>query len=137
MFCWYRHWRLFLLVIFILIPKASGLCNCQNLKTYNWWIFIPGSSQLLQEAANHMSMLRPDYYLVGELIQNFIPKLILRFWSNHCKSMDIFARLICTLRSDLKGTVVLLSVESYTSYWGFLCNIQLPVILTASIWKYL
>ena len=35
------------------------------------------------------------------------------------------------------STVVFLSVESYTSCWGFLCNIQLPVILTISMRKFL
>ena len=34
-------------------------------------------------------------------------------------------------------TVVCLSAESYTSYWGFLCNIQLPVILIVSIGKWI
>ena len=37
----------------------------------------------------------------------------------------------------LYHTVVCLSAESYTSYWGFLCNIQLPVILIVSTGKYI
>ena len=42
---------------------------------------------------------------------------------------------IGALENSVSNTVVFLSVESYTSCWEFLCNIQLPVILTISMRK--
>ena len=82
-------------------------------------------TRLTRQHHKHFSYVMLYFYTIG---CNLFWRCILNF---------VFLGIVKTLMMRITFTVVCLSAESYTSYWGFLCNIQLPVILIVSTGKYI